>query len=65
MQYYYLFRNFYDVKKNNFNLLKNIADLKIDAIDKQFYIYEQKSTENNINNNEIKIDNKYFFSKNY
>jgi hypothetical protein len=49
------------LKKNNFNLLKNNADLKIDEIDKQFYIYAQKSKENNINNNEIKIDNEYFF----
>jgi hypothetical protein len=49
------------LKKNNFNLLKYNADLKIDAINKKFYIYAQESKENNINNNEIKIDNKYFF----
>ena len=49
------------LKKNNFNLLKDNADIKIDVINKQFYIYAQESKENNINNNEIKIDNKYFF----
>jgi hypothetical protein len=52
------------LKKNNFNLLKGNTDLKINTIDKQFYIYAQKSKEKNINNNEIKIDNKYnFFEK--
>jgi FkbM family methyltransferase len=52
------------LKKNNFNLLKGNTDLKIDPIDKQFYIYAQKSVENNVNNNEVKIDNKYkFFEK--
>ena len=46
------------------NLFKGNTDLKIDPIDKQFYIYAQKSKENNVNNNEVKIDNKYkFFEK--
>jgi hypothetical protein len=44
--------------------LKGNTDLEIDPIDKQFYIYAQKSKEKNVNNNEIKIDNKYnFFGK--
>ena len=54
-------QNFFSTYKNNFNLLKGNTYHKINPLDKQFYIYAQKSIENNVYNNEVKIDNKYKF----
>ena len=61
------FNTFSDIsemlKKNNFNLLKRNINLQQPIKDKEFYIYAQKSKEDNLNNNEKKIDNKYVFFK--